>query len=246
MKIVVVGGTGLIGSKLVARLNAAGHEAVAASPSAGVDVVTGEGLGDALVGANVVVDVTNPKVFAPDEVLTFFRTETSELLAAEAVARVGHHIALSIVGADRLPDGGYLVAKVAQEELIQDGPIPWTILRATQFFEFLDTVGQVATVDGTAYLSTGLMEPVAADDVADVLAEIAVAPPVNGIVELGGPESAPMNEFVARYWRDKGVDTPVTADPHATYFGAELSENSLVAGPDARRGPTAYDEWIKR
>jgi uncharacterized protein YbjT (DUF2867 family) len=246
MKIVVVGGTGLIGSRLVTRLSEAGHEAVPASPSTGVDVLTGDGLGDALTGAAVVVDVTNPKVFAPAEILTFFRTETSELLAAEAVAGVGHHIALSVVGADRLPDGYYLAGKVAQEELVADGPIPWTILRASQFFEFLDTIGNIGTTGGTARLSTGLIQPVAADDVADVLAEIAQESPVNGIIELGGPEAAPMDEFVARYWRDKGVDTPVVADSEATYFGARLRTDSLVTGPDARRGPTTYDEWIKR
>jgi uncharacterized protein YbjT (DUF2867 family) len=246
MKIVVAGGRGHIGAKLVSLLTEAGHEAVAASRATGVDAVTADGLGDALTGADAVVDVLNPPSLEPDAVMDFFRITTANLLTAEAVAGVGHHLLLSIVGADRLPGSPYVRAKVAQEELIAAGPVPWTVLRATQFFEFLDTIGQLALVDGTAHLSRALIQPVAADDVAAALADLAVAAPQNAILELGGPEPAPMNEVIERFWRDRDNPAPVEADDAATYFGATLDEKTLVTGPGARIGTTTYDEWIKR
>lgn len=236
MKIVVIGGSGLIGSKLVALLAAEGHEAVAASPSTGVDALTGEGLADALAGAEVVVDVTNPPTF--DAVLDFFRSSTGNLLAAERAAGVAHHLALSVVGADRLPDSPYLSAKVVQEELIAAGGVPFTVLRATQFYEFAAGIAAGSTVDGVVTLPPALVQPVAADDVAAELAELATGEPVNGVVELGGPESLPLAGWIQDHLTGAGDDRTVAADPTATYFGATITDASLRPGPDARIGKT--------
>jgi uncharacterized protein YbjT (DUF2867 family) len=244
MKIVVIGGTGLIGSKLVRRLTAQGHEAVPASPASGVNAVTGEGLAGVLAGAQVVVDVANSPSFADADVLAFFEASSRNLLAAEAAAGVGHHVALSVVGADRLPDSGYLRAKVAQEALIKGGPVPWTILRATQFFEFLRGIADAATTDGVARLSPGLMQPVAADDVADTLAAIVVGAPANATVELGGPQAAPMAGFVRTYLRAKGDTRTIEVDPHARYFGTELDDKSLTPGDAPHLGAITVDEWL--
>lgn len=246
MKIVVIGGSGLIGKKLVPILRKLGHDAVPASLSSGVNTLTGEGLAEALAGADVVVDVTNSPSFADAAVLEFFETSTRNLLAAEAAAGVGHHVALSVVGADRLPDSGYMRAKVAQERLIKNGEVPYSVLRATQFFEFLGGVAGPKTDDNTVRLSTGPMQPLAADDVAAALADVVAGPPVNGIVEVAGPESLPLAEFVKRYLAATGDTRTVVADPKAPYFGAVLDDQGLNPGRDARLGPTRFEAWLGR
>jgi uncharacterized protein YbjT (DUF2867 family) len=246
MKIVVIGGSGLIGKKLVSILRGDGHEAVPASPSLGVNTLTGEGLAGALEGAEVVVDVTNSPSFADGAVMEFFETSTRNLLAAGTAAGVRHYVALSVVGADRLPDSGYLRAKHAQERLIAAGRIPYTIVRATQFFEFLGAIGGTGADGDTIRLPTAPMQPLAADDVAAALAEVAVAAPVNGIVEVAGPESLPVAEFVGRFLAASGDPRTVVADPSARYFGTLLDDRGLNPDHDPRVGPTRFEDWLGR
>ncbi len=243
MKIVVIGGTGLIGSRLITRLAEHGHEGVAAAPGTGVDTLTGEGLAQVLVGADVVVDVSNSPSFADADVLDFFTRSTTNLLAAEKVAGVGHHVALSIVGADRLPASGYLRAKVAQEALIGAGGVPHSIVRATQFYEFTAAIAQAATVDDEVHLSTGCFQPMAADDVVAALAPVVVGTPSGGIQEIGGPATVRMSDFVEAALAAGGDSRVVVADAAATYFGAVLVGDELVPGPGAHLATTTYDEW---
>jgi len=246
MKIVVIGGSGLIGKKLIPLLRERGHEAAAASPSTGVNAVTGEGLARALAGADVVVDVTNAPSWEDAAVLAFFETSTRNLLAAEKAAGVNHHVALSVVGADRIPDSGYLRAKAAQERLIVAGGVPYTIVRATQFFEFLGGIAGPKADGDTVRLPTSPMQPLAADDVAAGLADVAVAAPVNAIVELAGPESLPLAEFVGRFLAATGDERTVVADPQARYFGAALDDRGLNPGDNPRVGPTRFEDWLGR
>jgi uncharacterized protein YbjT (DUF2867 family) len=246
MKIVVVGGTGHIGRKLIKRLTAEGHEAVAASPSTGVDSFTGDGLDAALTGANVVVDVTNARVWGDAEVLRFFETSTRNLVEAGRAAGVGHYVALTIVGADRNPDSGYLHAKVAQEQIIVASGVPYTIVRATQFFEFLETIADAATVDGVVHAPAAKLQPVAGDDVAATLAEIAVGSPANAIIDLAGPEALPMTEFLRRFLDATYDKRTVVEDPEARYFGALLDDRSIVPAGEARIGATTFPEWLSR
>jgi uncharacterized protein YbjT (DUF2867 family) len=243
MKIVVIGGNGLIGSNVVHELRAQRHDVLPASRATGVDVMSGEGLTNALNGADVVVDVTNSPSFDPDDVLRFFTTSTRRLLTAGAEAGVRHHVALSVVGADRLPDSGYMRAKVAQESLIRGAGIPFTILRATQFFEFLGAIA-ASCDDGTTFrVPHALLQPVAANDVATVVADLAVARPANRVLDLGGPEALPMADFVRRHLEAAHVDRPVVATPDARYFGAVLDERSLIPAGEARIGATRFDAW---
>jgi uncharacterized protein YbjT (DUF2867 family) len=246
MKIVVIGGTGRVGSKLVDMLREQGHEALAASPNTGVNTITGEGVAEALDGASVVVDVSNSPSFEDAAVLEFFTTSTRTLLDAEATAGVGHHVAMSIVGADRLPDSGYLRAKVAQEQLIAAGAIPYSIVRATQFFEFIDSIVAAATEGDTVRVSPMLIQPMAAEDVARAVAGVATGAPLNGMVEIGGPETFPIDELVGRDLAARHDPRRVVADPHARYFGTELEERSLVAGPDAHLGAIHFEDWLAR
>jgi uncharacterized protein YbjT (DUF2867 family) len=246
MRIVVIGGSGLIGSKLVDRLAEDGHEALAASPNSGVDSITGEGLADAMQGAQVVVDVANAPVWEDAAVLDFFQTSSRNLLAAEAAAGVGHHVALSVVGADRLPDSGYLRAKVAQEELVKAGPIPYTIVRAGQFFEFIGRIADSSSNGDSVRLSPALIQPQAADDVVSTLADVALGAPLNDTVELAGPEAFPLDELVRRFLEAQGDPRTVTTDIHARYFGAELQARSLTAGDDARIAPTRFEDWLSQ
>jgi uncharacterized protein YbjT (DUF2867 family) len=244
MKIVVIGGTGLIGSKLVEKLSRAGHKAVPASPDSGVDTYTGEGLEQTLEGAQVVVDVSNAPLWDDAAVLDFFQTTSRNVLAAEEATGVGHHVALSVVGSDRLPESGYLRAKLAQEEAIEGASIPYTILRATQFFEFIARIADSSTEGDTVRLAPVLFQPEAADDVAAALADVAVSAPANGIVELGGPEAFRFDELVRRLLSAKNDPRRVTADVHARYYGAELEEHSLTPGNDARIAPTRFEDWL--
>ena len=244
MKIIVIGGSGLIGRKLVAILNGQGHEAVAASPSSGVNALTGEGLSEALAGADVVVDVSNSPSFEDGAVLEFFETSTRNLLAAEAAAGVGHHVALSVVGADRLPNSGYMRAKVAQEGLIKSGGVPYTILRATQFFEFVGGIAQAAADGDVIHLPPALMQPVASDDVAAALARVAVAKPLNGMAELAGPEPIRQDEFVRRYLAANNDSRKVVTDAEARYFGAVLDDRSLTPGEGPMLGATRFGDWL--
>jgi uncharacterized protein YbjT (DUF2867 family) len=245
MKIVVIGGTGLIGSKTVAILRRGGHEVVAASPNSGVNTITGEGLKEAMVSAQVVVDLANSPSFEDRAVLEFFETSGRNLLAAEAAAGVRHHIALSIVGIDR-SDNGYFRAKVAQEKLIETSGIPYTIIRSTQFLEFLKGIADSATDGNMVRIAPGLFQPIAADDVAANVADVALAPPRNGIVEIAGPERAPFNEIVARYLKAVGDPREVVRDPEARYFGGRVEEKSLVPLGEARLGRIGLDEWLRR
>jgi len=245
MKIVVIGGTGLIGSKAVAILRQRGHEAVAASPNTGVDTITGQGLGEAMTAAQVVIDLSNSPSFADEPVLRFFQTSGRNLVAAEAAAGVRHHVVLSIVGTDRSPDNGYFRAKVAQEKVIQSSGIPYTIIRSTQFMEFLRAIAASGTDGDVVRISPGLFQPIAADDVAAFVADVALAPPRNGIVEIAGPERAPFDEFVARYLKVIGDPRRVVRDPEARYFGSLVEERSLVPLGDARLGRIGFDEWIR-
>jgi uncharacterized protein YbjT (DUF2867 family) len=246
MKIVVIGGTGLIGSKLVERLRAGGHEALAASPDTGVNTLTGDGLAEALQGAEVVVDVANAPVWDDAAVLDFFQTTSRNVLAAELAAGVEHHIVLSVVGADRLPGSGYLRAKLAQEETAKTGSVPYTILRATQFFEFIGRIADSSTDGDTIRLAPVFVQPESADDVSAALAEIAVSEPVNGIVELGGPEQFRLDELARRVLRANDDPRPVMADVHARYFGTELADHSLTPGSNARIAPTRFEDWLSR
>src|SRR6202008_703499 len=246
MKIVVIGGTGLIGSKTVAILRPGGHEVVAASPKSGVNSITGEGLKEALAGTQVVIDLANSPSFEEKAVLEFFETSGRNLLAAEAAAGVRHHVAVSIVGTDRTPDNGYFRAKVAQERLIEKSGIPYTIIRSTQFLEFLGGIAASTTEGNTVRVSPGLFQPIAADDVAIFTADVALAAPRNGIVEIGGPERAPFNEIVARYLAALGDPRTVVRDPEARYFGGRVEEKSLVPLGEARLGRIGLDEWLRR
>jgi uncharacterized protein YbjT (DUF2867 family) len=246
MKIVVIGGTGLIGSKTVAILRQGGHEVVAASPKSGINAVTGEGLKEAMAGAQVVVDLANSPSFENKAVLEFFETSGRNLLAAEAAAGVGHHVALSIVGTDRTPDNGYFRAKVAQEKLIEAAGIPYTIVRATQFMEFLGAIAASSADGNTVRLSPGLFQPIAADDVAAIVADVAQAAPQNGIVDIAGPEAAPFNEIIARYLKAVGDPREVVSDPEARYWGGRVEERSLVPLGEARLGRIDLNEWLRR
>jgi uncharacterized protein YbjT (DUF2867 family) len=244
MKIVVIGGSGRVGGNVVRRLVAQGHDPVPASPSTGVDTITGEGLGEVMTGADVVVDVSNAPVWEDDAVRDFFVTSTRNLVAAEKAAGVRHHVAVSIVGCDRLPDSGYLRAKVAQEAEVERGGVPFTILRATQFFEFLaQIVDSGADGDETVRLSTGLMQPVAADDVAATVAELATAAPLGGHVELGGPEKLGIDAWARRLFKTTGDERTVISDPHARYFGTDLHGGELTPGDGARIGAVDYETW---
>jgi uncharacterized protein YbjT (DUF2867 family) len=246
MKIVVIGGTGLIGSKTVVILRQSGHEVVAASPNSGVNTITGEGVKEALAGAQVVIDLANSPSFEDKAVLEFFETSGRNLLAAEAAAGVRHHVALSIVGTDRSPDNGYFRAKVAQEKLIEVSRIPYTIIRSTQFMEFLRGIAAEGAEGNVVRISPGLFQPIAADDVAAIVAEVALAAPRNGIVEIAGPERAPFNEIVARYLKAVGDPREVVRDPEARYFGSRVEERSLVPLGEARLGHIGLDEWLRR
>jgi uncharacterized protein YbjT (DUF2867 family) len=247
MKIVVIGGTGLIGSKLVEKLRKDGHEPLAAALETGVNLLTGEGLAEALDGAQVVVDVANAPAWDDAAVLDFFETSSHNLLEAEMAAGVGHHVTLSVVGADRLAaESGYMRAKIAQEELVKAGPIPYTIVRATQFFEFIGRIAESGADGDTIRLSPALVQPEAADDVVSTLADVAVGAPLNDTVELAGPEAFHLDELARRVLRANDDPRPVTADAHARYFGAELDDRSLTPGDDARIAPTRFEDWLSR
>lgn len=246
MKIVVIGGSGLIGSKVVTKLSEHGHEAVAASPKSGVNTLTGEGLAEVLHGASVVVDVSNSPSFEDAAVMEFFKTSTGNLVTYEAAAGVGHHVALSVVGSDGLPDSGYMRAKVAQETLIKESSIPYSIVKATQFFEFLNRIADGATEGDTVRLPPVRFQPMASDDVATAVARVAVGSPLNGIVEVGGPEQLRFDEFIRRSLSARNDPRQVIADLHARYFGTELSERSLVPGGDAILGETRFEDWLRR
>jgi uncharacterized protein YbjT (DUF2867 family) len=243
MKIVVIGGSGRVGGNVVRRLIAQGHDPVPASPSTGVDTISGEGLPEVMKGADAVVDVSNAPVWEDDAVKTFFTTSTRNLLAAERDAGVGHHLAVSIVGCDRLPDSGYLRAKVAQEAEIERGGVPYTILRATQFFEFLPQIVESGAEGDSVRLSTGLMQLVGADDVAATVAELAVGAPANGRVELGGPEKLGIDAWARRLFAAGGDGRSVVGDPHARYFGTELHDGELTTGDGARIGSLDFEAW---
>ena len=246
MKIVVIGGSGLIGTKLVSKLRQRGHEVVAASPSTGVNAITGEGLAAALAGARVVVDCANAPSWEDQAVLEFFETSGRNILEAEAAAGVGHHVALSVVGTDRLLKSGYFRAKMAQENLIKASKIPYTILRATQFFEFVGGIAAFSTVGNTVRVSPALFQPIAAEDVAAALADVALAAPVNGMVELAGPEALPLDEAVRRYLRANKDERQVVADAQAAYYGLQVTDQSLTPGDNPRLGPTRFDAWLKQ
>jgi uncharacterized protein YbjT (DUF2867 family) len=246
VKVVVIGGSGLIGSKLVAKLTEHGHEAVAASPDSGVNTLTGAGLAEAMEGASVVVDVSNSPSFEDAAVLEFFETSTRNLLAAETAAGVGHHVALSVVGTERLLASGYFRAKIAQETLIANSSIPYSIVHATQFFEFVKSIAQAATDGDTVRLAPVLIQPMAADDVAAAVAKVSVGPPRNGIVEIGGPEQFHLDEFVRQGLAARNDPRQVVADPHAPYFGAQLRKRTLVPGDGAQLGATRFEDWLKQ
>jgi uncharacterized protein YbjT (DUF2867 family) len=246
MKIVVIGGTGLIGSRCVAILRQRGHEVVAASPKNGVDSITGQGLEQAMSGAQVVIDLANSPSFEDKAALEFFETSGRNLLAAEEAAGVRHHIALSIVGTDRSPDNGYFRAKVAQEKLVESSGIPYTIVRSTQFLEFLGGIASSSVDGGRVRLSPGQFQPIAADDVASIVADVALARPRSGVVEIAGPERAPFSEIVARYLKAVGDPREVVSDPEARFYGGRVEERSLVPLGDARLGRIGLDEWLRR
>jgi uncharacterized protein YbjT (DUF2867 family) len=244
MKIVVIGGTGLIGSKLVNKLHEHGHDAVAAAPNTGVNTLTGEGLAEVLKGASVVVDVSNSPSWDDAAVLNFFETSTRNLLSYEASAGVGHHVALSVVGTDRLAESGYFRAKIAQEKLIAESSIPYSIVHATQFFEFLKGLADISMVGDQVHLPPVLFQPMAADDVASAVARVAVGQPVNGIVEIAGPEEFRVDELVRRRLASLNDSRELVADPKALYSGAKLSEKTLLPGNDARLGETRFESWL--
>ena len=246
MKIVVIGGSGLIGKKVVTNLRQHGHEVVAASPSSGVNTVTGEGLAQALAGAQVVVDVANAPLWEDKAVLEFFETSGRNLLAAEAAAGVGHHVALSVVGTDRLLASGYFRAKMAQEKLIKASPIPYTIVRATQFFEFVGGIAQSATEGQTVRLPPVLMQPIAADDVAAAVADVALTEPLNGTFELSGPERIRQDDFVRQFLTATGDARTVITDPKALYYGIAVNDQSLTPGDNPRLGSTRFTDWLSR
>ncbi|MFI9454076.1 SDR family oxidoreductase [Amycolatopsis sp. NPDC052450] len=244
MKIVVIGGSGLIGSKLVRKLTAHGHEAVPASPDSGVNTLTGEGLAEVLEGAQVLVDVSNSPSFADDAVLDFFRTSTGNLLSAGEKAGVGHHVALSVVGTGRLAESGYFRAKIAQEKLIKESGRPYSIVHATQFFEFVGSIAQAATEGTTVRLSDARIQPMAAEDVAAAVGRVAVGAPLNGIVEVAGPEQFGLDELIRTGLAFRGDPREVVTDPDARYFGALLDKDMLLPGPDARLAATRFAEWL--
>jgi uncharacterized protein YbjT (DUF2867 family) len=246
VKIVVIGGTGRIGSKAVAILRQGGHDVIAASPNSGVNTITGEGLKEAMAGTQVVVDLANSPSFEDKAVLEFFQTSGRNLHAAEAAAGVRHHVALSIVGTDRTPENGYFCAKVAQEALIKASGIPYTIIRSTQFMEFLGGIAAEATQGNKVRISPGLFQPIAAEDVAPIVAEVALAAPANRTVEIAGPDRAPFNEIVARYLKAIGDPREVVSDPEARYFGGRIDDRSLVPLGEARLGRIGFDEWLRR
>lgn len=245
MKIVVIGASGLIGAKSVERLRKMGHDIVPASRSSGVNTVTGEGLAGALAGADIVLDVSNSPSFEDKAVMEFFETSTRNLLDSEKAAGVKHHICLSVVGTADLQDSGYFRAKLVQENLIKSGKTPYTIVQATQFFEFVGGIAQAGTIGDTVQISTAFMQPIAADDVADVMASTCLDAPTNGTVEIGGPQRIRQSEIVEKYLRANGDSRPVVGAEDALYFGMKLNENSLVPGPHAKLSPTNFDEWLK-
>jgi uncharacterized protein YbjT (DUF2867 family) len=246
MKIVIIGGTGLIGSKTAAILRQADHDVVAASPRSGVNTITGEGLKECLTGAQVVIDLSNSPSFEDKAVLEFFEASGRNLRTAEAQAGVRHHVALSIVGTDRTAENGYFRAKVAQEKLVEASGIPYTIIRSTQFFEFLGGIADSGMQDNAVRLSPGMFQPIAADDVAAIVADVALAAPRNGIIEIAGPERAPFDEIVARYLKAAGDPREVVRDPEARYFGGLVGDLSLVPLGEARLGKIGFDEWFRR
>ncbi len=245
MKIIVIGGTGLIGSKTIVLLRAAGHDALAAAPDTGVNTVTGEGLEAALDGTDVVVDLANSRSFEPSAVMAFFTAHEKNLLAAEARAGVRHHVVLSIVGTDRSPDNGYFRAKTVQEELIKDSGIPYTVIRSTQFLEFLGAIADAGEEDGVITIATGLFQPIAADDVAAFVADAALAAPHHGTIEIAGPERAPFDEIIRNYLRMMGDARPVHADPEARYFGGRVEQYSLVPMGEAQLGRIHLADWVR-
>ncbi|ASY72806.1 NmrA family transcriptional regulator [Sinorhizobium fredii USDA 205] len=244
MKIVIIGGTGLIGSKTVDRLRKQGHEVIAASPNTGVNTITGEGLAEALAGTDVVIDLANSPSFEDKAVMEFFETSGRNLLAAEKVAGVKHHIALSVVGTERLQESGYFRAKLAQERLIKASGIPYTIVHSTQFMEFLGGIAQSGTVGETVHLSPAYMQPIASDDVADTMADVALARPVNGTIEIAGPERSRLSDLVGRYLKAMGDARKIEPDPEARYFGARLEDGSLVTDNNPRLGRITFEEWF--
>lgn len=244
MKIIVIGGTGLIGSKVVAKLRDRGHDAVAAAPQSGVNTITGEGLREALTGADVVVDVSNSPSFEDKAVLAFFETSTKNVLAAEAEAGVKHHVALSVVGTERMLESGYFRAKIAQEKLIKASTIPYTIVHATQFYEFVKSIAESATQGDAVRIPPVLAQPMAAEEVADAVARTATSAPVNGTIEVAGPEQIRLDDLVQRILRARFDTRTVIADPHARYFGTELLEHTLVPGGGAQLGTIRFDEWL--
>jgi len=244
-RIIVIGGTGLIGSKVVAKLGEHGHEAIAAAPSTGVDTITGEGVAEALAGADVVVDVSNSPSFEDSAVMSFFVTSTRNLLEAEKNAGVGHHVALSIVGIDRSPDNGYFKAKIAQEALIEAGPIPFTIVRSTQFMEFVDGIADSATTGNEVHMAPVAFQPIAAVDVAQAVTDAAIAAPVNGRIEIAGPDRLRFDEVIGRKLGLRNDPRVVVSDPDAIYFGSIPSEDSLVPLNGARLGAIHYEDWLK-
>jgi uncharacterized protein YbjT (DUF2867 family) len=246
MKVVVIGGTGLIGSKVVTCLAEKGNEAVAASPDSGVNTLTGEGLAEVLEGASVVIDVSNSPSFEDEAVMDFFTTSTSNVLAAEADAGVGHHVVLSVVGTERLPESGYLRAKAAQEKLISDSSIPYSIVHSTQFFEFVKPIADDATDGETVRLPDALIQPIAADDAAAAVCEVSVGAPADDVIEIAGPEELSFEEFVRRGLSAKDDPRTVVADPKARYFGAELEERSLLPSDAARLGEIRFNDWLAR
>ena len=246
MKIVVIGGTGLIGSKLVTKLREQGQEAVAASPQTGVDSITGAGLADALKGASVVVDVTNSPSWEDAAVLQFFETSTRNLLKTDAAAGVRHHIALSVVGTERMLESGFFRAKLAQENLIKASSIPYSIIRATQFFEFVPKIADLSTEGDKVRLPSVLFQPMASDDVASAIAKIAVGSPVNGTVEIGGPEQFRLDEVVRRDLAARKDARQVISDPHARYYGIQVTERTLIPNNDARLGEVHFEDWLKQ
>ena len=244
MKIVVIGGHGRIGSKIVAKLGEHGHDAVAAGPQTGVNTITGEGLADVLAGAEVVVDVSNSPSFEDDAVMEFFRTSTGNLLAAEQDAGVGHHVAMSVVGSDRLPDAGYLRAKVAQEQLIEEGSVPYSIVRSTQYFEFVEPIAAAATEGDTVRVPAARIQPIAAEDAARFVCRIAAGTPINGIVEVGGPQPYHFDDLMQQALSARNDPRHVVADPDARYFGTKLADGSLLPGEHAQLGETRFEDWL--
>jgi uncharacterized protein YbjT (DUF2867 family) len=244
MKIVVIGGTGLIGSKTVQKLKQQGHDALAAAPNTGVNTITGEGLAEAMAGAEAVIDVSNSPSFEEHAAMDFFQTAGRNIIAAEVDAGVRHHVALSVVGTDRLQDSGYFRAKLAQETLIKSSPVPYSLVHATQFFEFIRTIADISTVGGAVRLPPVQFQPMAAEDVAGAVADVAVGEPLNNTIEIGGPETFTLDEAIRKVLEYDRDERRVVADPSAPYYGVQVSERTLVPGPDARLGSTRLDWWI--